>query len=155
MRPSKLSRTIEAAFPQPLPSDLLAPPTSSYDAWSEAMNCFRGRFWSEVSLDDWKRMSSPDSLKLCLTPKQFHYYLPSLLIETSDHPDYQMWGIQGLLPGNLKRKARGMWWTAYRDLFSSPQEDAAKWYLDWVAQDAKPGSAERMLAEEARATYWT
>lgn len=111
--------------------------------------------WTAVDINDWIYTAGVEIIADCLTPKAFHYYVPSILIESLKYSDYLDWGVRAVLPHNQKRKPKGKWWNEFYSLFNDEQREIIREYLSHVIQISPEYSESKYLAEIGLNSIWS
>jgi|GEM_PF-5640597 len=146
----------EKVFPAALvPSHIFGDNQGSTEFHEEITNRFLGKVWRDVSLNDWLCTANVITIRYYMTPKAFHYYLPSLLFYVVDEKDnYLDWALDALLPVNAKRIAKGDWWFSYVEEFSREQSLFISSYLRYFDSITSDDDGNKNLLRVAINNFW-
>jgi len=146
---------IRHAFPlAPIPCEIFRVDGNAGDIADELRQRILGHKWDEISLVDWANIASPVAVAMSITPKAFHYYLPSLLYAVWDDRSYIEWGVYAVVPSNKNHVARSAWWKEYIGLFTEDQREIVKKFLEHARDVDESCGIEAGLANEALDQIW-
>jgi hypothetical protein len=151
---------IRAAFPAaPVPAQFFwieGKDSLDYDIPQELRNRIAGRPWTEVALIDWRMTGvGPCVARRYLEPATFMYYVPSIIVGTSQEIEFVELALEGIIPHNNHHVPRGKWWSEFSGIASLEQRAALLAFLAHVRLVAwdKIGDANQYLLERAEAVW--
>jgi hypothetical protein len=162
----QFSKLLHAAFPaQPLPARFFWKECVQHDADDEfcrdLLERLARRQWTEVKMSDWAIIV--DSISFSrerLEPATFLYYLPSLLLNVTEHPEYLEWALQAIIPLGRDRKPKRKWWIELLETISPDQCAALRAFLAYVCRDLLRSEEGPLVITQAEAltseaeTFW-
>jgi len=158
---AKFLDLIRAAFPvEPLPPQFFwaeGKESLDFDIPQELRNRIAGRPWTEVTLMDWRMTgTSPVVARRYLEPATFMYYVPSIIVETSQEIEFIELALEGIIPHNKYHVLRGEWWSEFSAIASPHQRAALSAFLAHIRLMFwdRIGPANQHLLEHAE-TVWS
>jgi hypothetical protein len=152
----KLLNLIGTAFPvEPRPTNFFwaeGKHSLDYDLPQELRNRIAGRPWKEVTLLDWRMTgTSPVVARSYLEPATFMYYVPSIVVGSSQQIEFIDFALEGIIPHNEHHLPRGKWWSEFAAIASPRQRLALSAFLSHVRHVFwdRIGPANRSLLEHA------
>jgi len=150
-----LLNKMELIFPiSPLPKRLLLDEYDNSEFSEGICNAFLSKQWVSVTVDDWVNIACIEVVSSYMSPRAFHYYLPSLLLGVLEEGSYIDWGLKAVLPQNQSREPRSDWWKDYVACFNLKQRRFIQEYILSVLEFVQQGSEEEWLAQVALDTVW-
>ena len=161
----QFSKLLHAAFPaQPMPARFFWK-ECEHDADDEfrrdLLERLARRQWTEVKMSDWAMIGDGISFsRERLEPATFLYYLPSLLLNVTEQPEYLEWALQAIIPLGRDRKPRRKWWIELLETISPDQCAALRAFLAYVRSDLLRSEEGALVITEADAltseaeTFW-
>jgi hypothetical protein len=133
----KFIRHLHTSFPaEPLPERFFWAASDhpiEGDIPNELSTRIMGRRWTELTIMDWMMTGAPPVIaRSYLEPATFVYYLPSLLIDIFDKPEYFEMAVDCMLPNNVTRTPRGNWWREFTRSISADQRIALSVFVGLV-----------------------
>lgn len=143
-------------FPDsPIPDELVRQGVDGGDIEEGILNHLSSKKWTAINITDWSQMEDVEVVAYYLTPKAFHYYVPSVLIGSLEDRNYLDWGVRAVLPHNQQRKPKGEWWNEFYHLFNGEQRGVVREFLSEVGQVSSKDSQSKYLAELGLNTVWS
>jgi hypothetical protein len=103
------------------------------DIPQELRNRIAGRRWTEVTLMDWRMTgTSPVVARRYLEPATFMYYVPSIIVGTSQQIEFIDFALEGIIPHNKHHVPRGKWWSEFYGIASPHQRVALSAFLSHI-----------------------
>ena len=139
---------LKNVFPiRTVPKSVLLDEEDNSEFSEDIRHHFISKSWDSVTLDDWINTAGIEVMPYYMTPKAFHYYLPSLLCATLENGEYIDWGLKAILPQNQAREPKGDWWSGFYNCINEEQRKVLREYLIYVSDNSVEYSEEKYLSE--------